>query len=160
MNGWPRADAGSTGRAGWEQRRRRAARCVVLVAALAVQAAVLVAVAVDAPFAVRLPLALAYVGAVPGVAVVGLLRLDEPATEVALSVIVSLLLCTATAQVLVWTGAYSLGTTLVVLGVLSTWGLVAQLRDLRRRLAEAGDVPIVGTADALAGRSGPGSRGP
>lgn len=146
MNGWPGADAGATGRARRERRR-------LVVTALAVQAAVLVAVAVDAPFAARLPLGLLYVAAVPGFAVVGLLRLAEPATEVALSVVVSLLLCTATAQVLVWAGHYSLGATLAVLGVLATSGLVAQL-GARHRFADGADVATVPDAAAAAAAAG------
>lgn len=121
----PHGRAGHPGQPGQPDRRTRTG---LVTAALAVQAAVVLAVGLDAPFAVRLPLGLLYAGAVPGFAVVGLLRLSEPITEAALSVAVSLLLATAVAQGLVWAGASSLGATLAVLGVVSTAGLAAQLR--------------------------------
>jgi hypothetical protein len=100
----------------------------LIAAALAVQALVVVAVLADAPIAVRLPLGLLYVFAVPGFAMVGLLRLPEPITELSLSVVMSMVLCTGTAQVLVWSGSYSLGAALGVLGVVTTLCLLLQLR--------------------------------
>jgi hypothetical protein len=107
-------------------------RRALAVVALVVQALVVLAVAADGPLAVRLPLSLLYVFAVPGFAVIGLLRLPEPVTEMALSVVVSMVLATATAQVLVWSGSYSLGAALAVLGTLTTLGLLLQLRLLSR----------------------------
>lgn len=107
-------------------------RRAVVAVALVVQALVVVAVAADGPFAVRLPLSLLYVFGVPGFALVGLLRLPEPVTEMALSVVVSMVLATATAQALVWSGGYSLGAALAILGTLSTLGLLLQLRLLSR----------------------------
>lgn len=106
-------------------------RRALVVGAFAVQVSVLLAVAVGAPGPVRLVVGLAYVCAVPGFAVVGLLRLGEPATEAALSVVVSLMLCAAAAQLLVWWGLYSLVATLAVLGAVSILGLTGQLRRLQ-----------------------------
>jgi hypothetical protein len=102
-------------------------RRALVVSALFVQVLVVLAVLADAPFAVRLPLSLVYVFAVPGFAAVGLLRLPEPVTELALSVVLSMALTIATAQLLVWSGTYSLGAALAVLGAVTGVGLVAQL---------------------------------
>ena len=110
---------------GWRRRD-------LVVGMLVVQAAVLVAVVGGAPFGVRLIVGLAYVCAVPGFALVGLLRLSDPASEVATSLVVSLMVCTATAQGLVWAGRYSLAATLAVLGAVSTLGLLRQLHTLPR----------------------------
>lgn len=99
-----------------------------MITALGVQAAVLVLAMAGAPFVLRLPLALLYAFGVPGFAVVGLLRLSDPTTEVALSLIASVALGTAAAQLLVWLGLYSLGATLAALAVPTTVGLLAQLR--------------------------------
>jgi hypothetical protein len=107
-------------------------RRALVAVALVVQALVVLAVAADGPLAVRLPLSLLYVFAVPGFALIGLLRLPEPVTEMALSVVVSMVLCTATAQALVWSGGYSLGAALAILGALSTLGLLLQLHLLSR----------------------------
>jgi hypothetical protein len=115
-------------------------RRVLVASALVVQALVVLAVAADAPFAVRLPLSLLYVFAVPGFATVGLLRLPEPVTEVALSVVMSMVLSIAAAQALVWADIYSLGATLAVLGTLTTLGLLAQLY-LPSRPTETPDQP-------------------
>lgn len=101
----------------------------VIAAAMVVQAVVIVGWAVDAPGAVRLPFGLVYLLVVPGFALVGLLRLSDVATEVALSVAGSIALGVVTAQTLVWVGAYSLGVALYVLGVVSFAGLALQYRD-------------------------------
>ncbi len=101
----------------------------VLAAALVVQVVVLAGWAVDAPAAVRLPFGLVYLLVVPGFALVGLLRLGDVATEVALSIAGSVALGIATAQVLVWVGAYSVGVALYALGVVSFVGLALQYRD-------------------------------
>jgi hypothetical protein len=109
----------------------------LVVLALAVQVLLVLAVVADAPFAVRLPLGLLYVFAVPGFAMVGLLRLPEPVTELALSVVMSMVLCTGIAQVLVWASWYSLGAALAVLGALTTLCLTVQLGLLRDELRSA-----------------------
>lgn len=95
--------------------------------ALAVQAAVVLLALVDGPFALRLPIGLVYALAVPGFAVVGLLRLFEPSTEAVLSIMVSIALGTAAAQIGAWLGAYSLGLTLGALSCIATPCLLAQL---------------------------------
>ena len=100
-----------------------------IAAAMVVQAVVVVGWLVDAPGAVRLPFGLVYLLVVPGFALVGLLRLSDVATEVALSVAGSIALGVVTAQVLVWAGAYSLGVALYSLGVVSSAGLALQYRD-------------------------------
>jgi hypothetical protein len=99
----------------------------LVAGALALQVMVLVAVAAGTPTPVRLVVGLLYACFVPGFATVGLLRLPDAATEMALSLVVSLMLCTAAAQVLVWSGLYSLAATLAMLGGLSTLGLLSQL---------------------------------
>jgi hypothetical protein len=103
-------------------------RRALVGSALALQVAVVVAVAAGAPAPVRLVVGLAYACMVPGFATVGLLRLRDWATEVTLSIVVSLMLCTAAAQALIWSGRYSLAATLAVLGAVSVVGLAGQLR--------------------------------
>ena len=105
-------------------------RHAAVAAALAVQVGALAGFVLDAPVALRLPLGLAFLLLVPGFAVVGLLRLPDVATEVAASVMVSVGMGVATAQGLVWLGAYRPGQALLVLGIVSSGGLVLQLRDL------------------------------
>jgi hypothetical protein len=102
-------------------------RRTLVASALVVQALVVLAVVADGPFAVRLPVSLLYVFAVPGFAAVGLLRLPEPVTEMTLSVVLSVVLTIATAQLLIWSGTYSLAAALAVLATLTTLGLLAQL---------------------------------
>ena len=101
----------------------------VIAAAMVVQAVVIAGWIVDAPGAVRLPFGLVYLLVVPGFALVGLLRLSDAATEVALSVAGSIALGAGTAQTLVWAGAYNQGVALYVLGVVSFAGLALQYRD-------------------------------
>jgi hypothetical protein len=96
--------------------------------ALGVQAAVVLAAMLGPPTVVRLLLGLVYALSVPGFAVVGLLRLGDAATEATLSVALSIALGTAAAQVLVWAGLYSLSAVLGVLTLVSTAGLLVQLR--------------------------------
>ena len=98
-----------------------------VVSALVVQALVVLAAAADAPFATRLPLGLVYACAVPGFAVVGLLRLRDPLAELTLSIVLSLTLGIAAAQLLVWSGHYSLKATLALLGAVTIAGLAGQL---------------------------------
>jgi hypothetical protein len=98
----------------------------LVLGALAVQVVVVIAWWVGAPFALRLPLGLLYAFAVPGFAVVGLIRLPDLRDAAVLSVAASIGLGIATAQGLAWAGSYSLGAALAVLGAVSTAGLVAQ----------------------------------
>jgi hypothetical protein len=103
-------------------------RRALILSALAAQAVVVLLALLDAPFELRLPFGLAYALAVPGFAVVGLLRLADPATELTLSIVSSIMFCTAAAQTLVWLDAYSLAATLAVLAALVVPCLLLQLR--------------------------------
>jgi hypothetical protein len=94
--------------------------------------AVVLLALVDGPFALRLPLGLAYALVVPGFAVVGLLRLFEPTTEAVLSVVVSIALGIAVSQVAAWFDSYSLGVTLAALSVIATPCLALQLESTSR----------------------------
>lgn len=102
-------------------------RRLLVLTALGIQGAVVLLALTGAPFELRLPVGLAYVFAVPGFAVVGLLRLSDTTTEGALSLVTSVALVTTTAQVLAWMGVYSLAGTLAVLTFLTTGGLLLQL---------------------------------
>lgn len=103
------------------------------------QAGIVLLVATGAPFELRLPVGLLYALTVPGFAVIGLLRLDDPMTELTLSLAMSIALVTAVAQSLVWLNLYSLTTALGTLTLLSTSLLAAQLRLDGRRTDTAGD---------------------
>ncbi len=104
-----------------------APRLTVVVAAMALQVAVLVGRAADAPPVLQVPLGVAYVFAVPGFALVGLLRLADPLAEAALSIAVGVAVGIAVSQGLVWWGRYTGGLALGVLTVVATAGLGAQL---------------------------------
>lgn len=108
--------------------------------ALGVQGAVILLVAAGAPFELRLPIGLLYAFAVPGFAVVGLLRLPDPMTEIALSLVTSIVLATTAAQMLVWLGLYSLPAAVAVLTVPTTAGLLVQLRTEPRRPSDRRDL--------------------
>lgn len=99
-----------------------------MLTALGIQGAIVLLVITGAPFELRLPVGLAYVFAVPGFALVGLLRLSDATTEGALSLVTSVALATTVAQVLAWMGMYSLGGALAALTLLTTACLLLQLR--------------------------------
>lgn len=101
----------------------------MIVAALAAQALVVLLSMADGPIALRLPIGLVYALAVPGFAVVGLLRLSDPTTETTLSIVLSIVLGIAVSQVAAWFGVYSLALTLGVLSAITSPCLFLQLRD-------------------------------
>ena len=72
-------------------------------------------------------LALAFVTFVPGWAILDWLPLGYGVSRLALAVALSLTLCTATAQILLWVGLWHPLTLLYVLGSLSLFGLLSHL---------------------------------
>jgi hypothetical protein len=103
---------------------------ILLSAAAAVEAVV-----VDASPAVRVPLLLWFLGLCPGLALIRLLRLDDPVWEVSLSVALSLSLLIAITTVMIYTGRWSPTIALFVLAGISAVGALAQLLGVGRRRA-------------------------
>jgi len=105
-------------------------RWPVVVTALTV-AAVLVLLAGAGP-ALRAPVVLAFALVGPGMALVPLLRLDDPLAELSLGVALSLALDTLVALAMLYAGAWSPEGALLALAAMSLAGVAAQ-----RRRAEA-----------------------
>jgi hypothetical protein len=95
--------------------------------AAGVAAALLLMAALGAGGPARILLALAFVTFVPGWAVFGHLRLVEGLSRIALAVAMSLTLCTALAQCLLWLRRWDPSMLLTVLGAASLAILLAQL---------------------------------
>ena len=93
--------------------------------------ALAVALAADAPAAVRSPLALWFLLACPGLALVPLLRLDGPAGRWALVVALSLAVDLLVTLVMLYAGLWSPAGIFAVLAAISILGGVAQLRPVR-----------------------------
>lgn len=102
-----------------------------------VTAALLLAVGLDGRGPGRVLLALAFVTFAPGWAAIGHLRLLEGTSSIALAVALSLTLCTAFAQVLLWLHLWRPGAMLVGLGSVCLVTLGTQLA--RSRLATIRD---------------------
>jgi hypothetical protein len=93
-----------------------------------VLAAFFVAVVLDGPAPLRLPLSLAMVLAVPGLTLVGLMRVEDRAMFASLVVGVSLALSMLVASVLVSFHSLSAGGSAVALVAVCTPGLLIQAR--------------------------------
>jgi hypothetical protein len=102
---------------------RRALWAVVAVAAVAAPVAALT----GAPAAVRVPVVLVFLLLGPGMAFVPLLDLGDPVAELTVAVGVSLAVDLAVALAMLYAGAWSPPTTLVVLAALALSGAAAQL---------------------------------
>jgi hypothetical protein len=96
---------------------------------LVVDAFVLFLAVADAHGAARLVLGLAMIVAIPGWSIIGLLRLNDPALEIGLTVAVSLALYTVVAQILLALNAWHLVGLQEAVGVLCVpllmWQIVA-----------------------------------
>jgi len=97
-----------------------------VVAAAALAAAV--AALAGAPEPVRAPLVLAFLVLGPGMAFVPLLKLGDPVAEVTLGIGISLALDLVVAVAMLYAGAWSPETTLVVLVAIALGGAALQQR--------------------------------
>lgn len=102
-------------------------RRTLAVGALALEAVVVVLVALDLSSPVRIVAGTVFVLAVPGWAIVGLLGVRNPTFEWPLAVATSLALATLVAQGLVWAGWWSPFLALTVLAAVATPALLVQL---------------------------------
>jgi uncharacterized membrane protein len=101
----------------------------------AVTASLLVMAGLELTGPVRILLALAFVTFVPGWAAVGHLHLLEGASRIALAVALSLAMCTALAQALLWLRRWDTAAMLNGLGTIALAVLLAQLAWARARPA-------------------------